>query len=183
MIRYRWLAALLVATAVLASSCGTPERQASAPSAQQGQSASPRPSTGASLQGTASSPTTNQPAPSLTTATPKPVAQPTSTPPTLPSPKTTQPTPTEVTITSITSPVRRGANATVAVKTAPGASCSIIVIYKSGPSEAQGLYPKTADSQGSVSWKWMVGTRTTPGNWPVTITCGGVTARTSISVN
>ena len=41
-------------------------------------------------------------------------------------------------------------------------TCSITVYYKSGPSEAQGLYPKRP-VHGRVSWTWLVGTRTTPG--------------------
>jgi micrococcal nuclease len=77
-----------------------------------------------------------------------------------------------VTITRAPGTVRRGARATVAARTTPGAQCSIVVRYKSGPSKAQGLGPKTADAKGDVAWSWMVGTRTTPGSWPVTIMCG-----------
>jgi hypothetical protein len=70
----------------------------------------------------------------------------------------------------VTSPVRPGANATLTAKTAPGASCSIKVYYKSGPSTAQGLTTKTADSSGIVSWAWKVGTNTTPGSWRIVVT-------------
>jgi len=87
-----------------------------------------------------------------------------------------------VTITRAPGTVRRGATATVAARTAPGAQCSIVVRYKSGPSKAQGLGPKTADAGGDVSWSWKVGTNTTPGAWPVTITCGGAAARTEVVV-
>jgi len=76
-----------------------------------------------------------------------------------------------IVLTSVTSPVRHGNAASIIVKTAPGAACTIIVAYKSGPSRAQGLIPKTADKDGVVSWAWIVGTRTTPGEWPVTVTC------------
>jgi hypothetical protein len=104
---------------------------------------------------------------------------PTTTPPTT-TPATTTPSPTtELTleIVSVTSPVSPGQNATLVAKIAPGAACDITVYYKSGPSTAQGLYPKTADNNGSVSWTWMVGTRTTPGSWRivVTATLGGKT--------
>ena len=97
------------------------------------------------------------------------------------------PTPTNapsggVTITRAPGTVRRGATATVAAHTAPGAQCSILVRYKSGPSKAQGLGPKTADEGGDVSWAWKVGTNTTPGAWPVTITCGGAAARKELVV-
>ena|SRR5437016_986797 len=76
-----------------------------------------------------------------------------------------------IVLTSVTSPVRHGNAASIIVKTAPGAACTIIVAYKSGPSRAQGLNPKTADKDGIVSWAWIVGTRTTPGLWPIRVTC------------
>jgi hypothetical protein len=85
-------------------------------------------------------------------------------------------------IVSVTSPVRPGAHATLVAKTAPGAECAITVYYKSGPSTAQGLYAKTADSSGNVSWTWMVGTRTTPGSWRIVViaSLGGQTAAQTI---
>jgi competence protein ComEC len=73
-------------------------------------------------------------------------------------------------IVSVTSPVGPGYNAMLLAKTAPGATCGITVYYKSGSSTAQGLYPKTADVNGNVSWTWKVGTRTTPGSWRIVIT-------------
>ena len=72
-------------------------------------------------------------------------------------------------IVSVTSPVRPGANATLVAQTTSGAVCSITVYYKSGASTAQGLYSKTADSSGRVSWTWKVGTRTTPGSWRIVV--------------
>jgi hypothetical protein len=91
-----------------------------------------------------------------------------------------------VQITSLTSPVAAGADATLTASTAPGASCSIVVEYKSGPSSASGLGPATADAVGDVSWTWRVGSRTTAGTWPITVTCaaGGqsAAARTTITV-
>src|SRR4029079_2589810 len=77
---------------------------------------------------------------------------------------------------------RRRHVATVAVRTTPGTTCDITVEYKSGPSQAQGLYPKQADSNGEVSWSWIVGTRTTPGSWPVIIICGDQTVSTVVTV-
>ena len=78
-----------------------------------------------------------------------------------------------VVLTSVTSPVRHGNAASIIVKTAPGAACTIVVAYKSGPSRAKGLDTKTANQDGIVSWAWIVGTRTTPGAWPITVTCSG----------
>jgi micrococcal nuclease len=65
----------------------------------------------------------------------------------------------------------QGNRVTATVRTAPRAACSIEVEYAAGPSEAAGLDPKAASSSGTVSWTWLVGTRTTPGDWPVTVTC------------
>ena len=76
-----------------------------------------------------------------------------------------------VTITSLSSPVSRGGTASLTARTAPAAACTITVVYKSGPSGAAGLVPKTAGTSGSVSWSWRVGPSTTPGTWPVTVAC------------
>jgi len=76
----------------------------------------------------------------------------------------------------------RGQNATLQVKTGANLACTIEVDYKSGPSTAAGLIPKTSDLAGDVSWTWKVGARTTPGTWPITVTCGGGSALTSIKV-
>ncbi len=81
-------------------------------------------------------------------------------------------------ITSLTSPITAGTKATLVARTSPGASCTITVVYKSGPSSAAGLGPATAGANGDVSWTWTVGSRTTPGSWPVTVSCmaDGLTA-------
>jgi hypothetical protein len=61
-------------------------------------------------------------------------------------------------------------------------TCSITVYYKSGPSHAKGLYPKRP-ARGRVSWTWLVGTRTTPGRWPIVVRCASAgTLRTSFRV-
>lgn len=92
--------------------------------------------------------------------------------------------PVSVRITSLSSPIARGATATIAAVTRADASCSIVVRYKSGPSKAAGLYPKTASGAGDVAWSWRVGTSTTLGSWPITITCssGSATATASTSI-
>jgi competence protein ComEC len=73
-------------------------------------------------------------------------------------------------IVSVSSPVRPGVRATLTAQTVPGAQCSITVRYQSGPSSASGLEPKTADASGNISWSWTVGSNTTPGTWPITVT-------------
>ena len=84
-----------------------------------------------------------------------------------------QPT-NSIQVTSLTSPINRGAYATISILTAPNVLCTITVYYKSGPSEAQGLEPKMSDGNGNCTWTWKVGTRTTPGNWKIVLTAGGV---------
>ncbi len=69
------------------------------------------------------------------------------------------------------SPAARSTDATLEIQTTPGASCSITVLYKSGPSRAKGLGPKTADGKGRVVWQWRVGSNTTPGEWPIIVSC------------
>lgn len=64
-----------------------------------------------------------------------------------------------------------GDTVTEGIQTTVGAACSIIVNYKSGPSHAKGLQPQQADAGGDVAWSWFVGTNTTPGIWPIDITC------------
>ena len=82
----------------------------------------------------------------------------------------------------VTSPVSRGYSATLVARVVPSRTCSITVTYKSGPSHAQGLYPKRP-SNGRVSWTWKVGTRTTPGRWPIRVACGSAGSfRTSFVV-
>lgn len=74
-------------------------------------------------------------------------------------------------LVSLTSPAGRGSDASITIQTIPGASCDITVFYKSGPSTAAGLYPQRADNRGLVTWIWRVGTRTTPGRWPIVVNC------------
>lgn len=89
-------------------------------------------------------------------------------------------------LVSLTSPVSPGDDASITIQTAPNAACIITVRYKSGPSKARGLYPQNADGRGMVTWTWRVGSRTTPGRWPIIIACsaGGreVTLQTSFVV-
>src|SRR2546425_481237 len=77
----------------------------------------------------------------------------------------------EVKLVSLSSPVSPGNPASITIKTVPSAQCRITVQYLSGPSKAKGLIPQTADSEGQVTWTWLVGSRTTPGTWPIIVTC------------
>ncbi len=111
------------------------------------------------------------------TAVPPPTATPV--PPLPPSPS---PVLVSTEFISVSSPVAHGNVATVVVRTSAGAYCSITVTYRSGPSTAQGLQPKTVGPDGIVSWSWIVGTRTTPGDWPIEVTCNGQTIQRTFTV-
>src|SRR5262249_3953474 len=72
--------------------------------------------------------------------------------------------PRGVTIVSVTSPVHAGAYASLVAQTAPHANCELSVRLSSGrESESTGLGMGPANASGQVSWKWLTGTRTTPG--------------------
>jgi hypothetical protein len=87
-----------------------------------------------------------------------------------------------VRLISVTSPIGAGSYARLTASVSPSRTCSITVEYKSGPSHAAGLYPKRPVG-GRVSWTWKVGTRTTPGRWPIVVSCGSAgTLHTSFVV-
>src|SRR2546425_10621081 len=69
-----------------------------------------------------------------------------------------------VTVLSLSSPVAPFSDATLEAQTTPGAACAITVRYKSGPSRAKGLLPKTADAQGRVLWRLPAGSGPAPGH-------------------
>ena len=70
-------------------------------------------------------------------------------------------------------PVRPGKKATLVVRTKPGASVDLSVIYKSGQSQAKHLGAAVAGDDGTVSWTWHVSGRTTPGQWSLRVTGAG----------
>ena len=77
----------------------------------------------------------------------------------------------EVAITKLTSPVKPGDDATVAIKTDPGALCKIEVKLKSGASKAAALKSQRADDKGVTTWNWKIAANAAPGDWPVTVDC------------
>jgi competence protein ComEC len=74
-----------------------------------------------------------------------------------------------INVASLTSPVSPNRIATLTIQTIPGAACSITVYYKSGPSQAAGLGPQTADASGQATWSWKIGSKTTPGIWKIVV--------------
>lgn len=82
-----------------------------------------------------------------------------------------------IVVVSLTSPIVRGQDAKITVKGKPDVEYIIKVIYKSGPSKAKGLEPKTSELNGMVTWTWKVSAQTTAGSWSIEIT-GGESALT-----
>lgn len=105
-------------------------------------------------------------------------------PPTTPSPteKIMQIPNDTISVESLTTPVSPGEKATIAIVGKPNTKYSITVRYNSGNSTASGLYDKTSDGQGYVSWTWKVGTRTSPGTYKIRISGGGESFTTTFTV-
>jgi hypothetical protein len=84
-------------------------------------------------------------------------------------------------VTFLNAPVsaRPGQPATLRVRSEANIRCSIVVIDPSGQSSVQALDPKTTDAAGDVEWTWLVDPSTAPGQWPITVTCGAASGRTS----
>jgi hypothetical protein len=74
---------------------------------------------------------------------------------------------------------RPGQSAVIRVHADANTRCSIVVFDASGLPIAQGLDPKTTDAAGEVEWIWLVDASTKPGQWPITVTCGASTGRSS----
>jgi hypothetical protein len=62
-------------------------------------------------------------------------------------------------------PVRPGRKATLVLRTRPGATLDLSVVYKSGNSQAKHLGNAVADETGLVTWTWHVSGNTTSGQW------------------
>lgn len=91
-----------------------------------------------------------------------------------PLPKTSKPnenTPIGIGLQTFTSPVVRGKNSSIGIRTTPTAACSIHLEYDGLASKDTGLIPKVADEFGSVSWTWTVEASRPVGKWPVEIVC------------
>lgn len=131
----------------------------------------PAPSTSLPVEPAPVEETTPPPSAPAEETTPPPAEHVTRSPKPSSPPPATKPAPAlTVQIVSLP-PTGQGSVATAIAHTTPAANCSIDVDYKSGPATAAGLVPKTASGAGAVRWTWKVGTRTTPGDWPVTVTC------------
>ena len=79
--------------------------------------------------------------------------------------------PVGVALQHFTSPVSKGENSSIGIRTTPTAACSIRVEYDDIASKDTGLIPKVADEFGSVEWTWTVEASRPSGTWPVEIVC------------
>jgi hypothetical protein len=76
-----------------------------------------------------------------------------------------------------------GRMATVTVQASANSECSISYRTPSGTaSKAAGLTPKITDSNGKVSWSWLIGARTKSGTGTITVTCHGETGSADITI-
>ena len=78
--------------------------------------------------------------------------------------------------------VRRNAQANVSLVNQPYATWHLSIRYAAGYGTAAGLGEATADGTGFAEWTWRIGSNTTLGNWPVTITGSGESMRFYINI-
>jgi hypothetical protein len=74
---------------------------------------------------------------------------------------------------------RPGQRVTLKAQAEPDAECSIQLGYTGAPE----LDTATADSNGTLSWTWRVSRQAPAGTWPITVSCGGGSASTSLTVS
>lgn len=87
----------------------------------------------------------------------------------------------KIAITDAPGTVSNGSNATLSIKGKPNTEYSISVYYSGGASKAQGLEAKTSGADGTVSWTWKVGAKTTAGTHRIVVEGGGDKLETSIT--
>lgn len=89
--------------------------------------------------------------------------------------KPTKPAPNNAvgaSVESISSLVYAGTQASLSVKTTPGATCIVAILYyKTTPATDSGLTPQIADDFGTATWNWTVSPAAPLGLWPVNVTC------------
>jgi hypothetical protein len=69
-------------------------------------------------------------------------------------------------LVQVTSPASAGSDASVTDAVSWAQTCSITITYRSGPSQAAGLYPQRGTR---IIWTLTVGSRTTPGRWAIVV--------------
>jgi hypothetical protein len=80
-------------------------------------------------------------------------------------------------VVDVSSPVARGANAVISIRTRPIARCTLKVDYMSAKtgkvdgSVTFGPHGQIADLEGRVAWQWPVPAKASPGPAPVLLSC------------
>ena len=87
-----------------------------------------------------------------------------------------------LTLLSLTSPIRAGEKATVRTRGVAGAEYRISVRYASGESTAQGLEAQVAAPDGTLEWTFRVSARVAAGIYPVTVSGAGETLQLTLTV-
>lgn len=88
-------------------------------------------------------------------------------------PKPTKKTQVGIVVQAFLTPVKIGDNASLSIRTLPGAPCTISFTFNDDNERSKdtGLIPKIADEYGLVDWTWKVMSNVRPGTWPVEVTC------------
>lgn len=103
-----------------------------------------------------------QPAPVSQTQTPSEVVQP---------PKISPRAAEGVAVSSISSTVAHGAQASVTVNTNAGSKCSIALTHDNAAMAVSSLKSQTADAYGVAGWTWTVNQTAPAGVWKANVTC------------
>ncbi len=74
-------------------------------------------------------------------------------------------------VVTVTSPVRAGTQAALTIHTTPGAQCTPSVQSQTGTATVKVFPQKRAESNGMVTWSWLIPAGTPAGAWPVVVTC------------
>ena len=81
--------------------------------------------------------------------------------------------PPTIQVDDITSPVKRGDDATLKIITRPGVHCELrVLLFGPETLPSEGLGPVTADADGVCSWTWTVPDDVVPGTWRYRILAG-----------
>lgn len=80
--------------------------------------------------------------------------------------------PIQLKLGTVTSPVAYGQSGTIAAQSVNGAQCQVSLYFRNGDkAKDKTMQPKTAGSDGSVSWSWYADKKYPSGIWPFTVEC------------
>lgn len=92
------------------------------------------------------------------------------------------PSPEKLKLVDIKTPVKQGEEGSITVQGQPDTVYSITSTFLVGRDMVTSYEHKTSSLNGTVTWRWRVRTNTAPGSYPVTITGGGRTLKTTYTV-